>query len=344
MAGPWDNYQPQAAEAGPWAKYGAPPPIASNNDGQAPVTLNQHRGSFSGTIPPKPILQSVGELGAGVLKNVADVTAPVIGHRLLQRHGLLPSGDLYPGEGQLRDVPEKATLMMAGEMGEPDAIPEPGIARPTPRVAAPKSSPDAAPGMIGRAGEVAVRRVGRIPGVQAAKDIDYIVRGPKIAPEEAPAPKTPVVPPDFGTPQELRGTRINQELENSRGLAAGGHTIADPSAGLGRIATPGKAGSMVESIAEPDEPLPTLRDIPKKEWDAGQALGSEVEGTPRPPLTERIGERLAKNMEKLKAEDEAESEIAKPKIQPNDKPLTSILRKSVAKVKAEKAARIARPN
>jgi hypothetical protein len=264
-------------------------------------------------------------------KGIAGASAPVIAHRVLQRTGAVGSGDMYPGETSLHDLPSAAGQTFAGAMvgplsGEPLASsPESAeerapslrpIARPSAAERAP--APEAPKTMIGRAGDVALRRAGRIPGVQAVKDANYILRGPgeKIPPAPiakptpAPIPETNGVPWGSGGegPIELRGQRIPPE---------------DPALTSEARTLPGQIGKEVIRPPRPiAKPLPAQR------------------GLSLPPASDPILDRLRANAAKIAVEghgDEIPEEVEATPVTTNlDKDLTPALKASLAKVRAAK--------
>lgn len=81
---------------------------------------------------------------------------------------------------------------------------------------------------------------------------------------------------DFGTPQELRGTRISKEGQQAEALKTGGRPGEDRAAGLGKIPYKG------EPAAEPD---PDAKDIPQEEWDAGHEIDTKPDNSEKPAPT-----------------------------------------------------------
>jgi hypothetical protein len=248
------------------------------------------------------------------VKGIASASTPVIAHRLAQRAGVVKPGDLYQGETSLHDLPGAAEKTFANTMvgplaGEPLAgTPETAGERPAPiaRPSAVSPAPAESPGIIGRAGQVALRRAGRIPGVQAVKDANYILRGPGESPaapapiakpSAAPIPETEGIPWGSGGrgPLDLRGQRIPP--------------------------TPKEPISEPPAIAKPN--------------------GKAASGDP-------IAKRLAGYMDRIQAEghgDELPEPVeATPETTNLNTDLTPALKASLARVRAAKAARIARPN
>lgn len=253
---PWEKYAPP--QAGPWEKYGggdsaaspiAPPPIEK-------PAVAMHRSFLVGD-PNKDVdstavqMEPITDFGKGI----ASASAPVIGHRVLQQVAprIAPPGNLYEGETSLHDLPEAAGKTFAGAMvgplaGEPLAGEAQPITRSTevPARIAPPTPESGGPGMLGRVGEVALRRAGRIPGVQALKDANYIFRG------SAEAPAAPIAEPG---PLPIPETNGIQWGSGGKGpLDLRGQRIQTPPP----IA--GQAGSMAQSVVEP-APQPAVDPI-----------------------------------------------------------------------------------
>lgn len=107
----------------------------------------------------------------------------------------------------------------AGGAGEVAAArPVEGAIRPRPRISvAPATESAEASTMAGRAASVARRRIGNLPGVKAVKDADYIFRGDRTPPAEAPPASVPQTNGiEWGTggagPLDLRGKMIPPEM------------------------------------------------------------------------------------------------------------------------------------
>lgn len=236
---------------------------------------------------------AVDQVGSAV-QSAANISAPVIGHRVLQRLGAVgPGSRLYPEEGTLKDAARDATLLMAGGAegleAEPAAI-SARVARPT---AVSPAVEAGTPGILGRAREVAVRRAGRIPGVQATKDALYIVGGkgeaaaapPLIAkPSAAPIPETNGVPWGTGGPGpiELRGKSIPKPEGEVIGERLGNSTPTSPLDRLRNQELPPEQSDFiperpsVERIAPPSAVKPSAKISPKAvEQQLGEALGAE---------------------------------------------------------------------
>ncbi len=215
---------------------------------------------------PGPLESSIVGLEKGAIQQAADVSAPTILHRVAQRIGIAgPGSRLYPGEAPLHEIPGKAVTAMAGAMGGEDVAPAEMAARPAARIPTPEAE-TSNPGMLGRAGEVAWRRAGHIPGVQGAKDVYYVLRGPKEVPKpittsetKPPIPETNGIP--WGTrgpgPLDMRGQRIPAPEPGSAGSMAESVTastpIARPSAyppDRGPLTSQGPLPGSREDIAE----------------------------------------------------------------------------------------------
>jgi hypothetical protein len=173
----------------------------------------------------------LGEAVEPAAKSLYQISAPGVGVSLAKEK--YPGIATYIPEAMKRDaapleklpgqIAVNGLMMLAGageETPAPEARPaEPSIARPTPRT---ESIPTEKPStIISRAVDVAKRRASHIPGVQAVKDTDYILRGPKEAPatpaptiaKPAPVPETNGI--RWGTggdvPLEQRGKMIPPE-------------------------------------------------------------------------------------------------------------------------------------
>ena len=224
----------------------------------------------------REIVDQVGGIG----QQLANVSAPVILHRTAQRMGISPHSRIYEGEGTLKDAARDATMMIAPEGMEADSI-----AAASPRVASP-TAPAGESGILGRAGEVALRRASHIPGVQAVKDADYILRGseptaPILKPKPAPAPIPETNGIQWGTggqgPLDLRGQRIPAEPAPS-------------------ILTPIESTAPAEAAKPAPQPTPkaTLTNLEKQINDAlgGKPLqrGAPIANRPLTNLQEQIRE------------------------------------------------------
>lgn len=225
MGDEWQDYKPQASGDG-WQDYEssgvrsaaspiAPPVLAKPSVDMKPVYLMGGSSQNPDEVDRKPgvdpTMESLGKIGAGALEGMAHTAASPVAtvHRLLQRHGVAPQGDIYPGEHtseqiEKQDVPN-AVMMMAGGPEAEEATAGVSRARAIPEAAVSRTAE--APGMAMRVGKVIARK---IPGVGLASDLIDAVRGP-----EPPAPPTPKPfrIPEYGTPQELRGRVIPQQAD-----------------------------------------------------------------------------------------------------------------------------------
>jgi hypothetical protein len=152
----------------------------------------------------------VKDLATGAVKNASEVSAPAIAGELYKRFTGQPN--------TLKELPGKMVTQAGPLMfGEPEADAGETSARPTTPSEAP-SPVDAKPGVISRMMDVAKRRAGHIPGVQAVKDIDYVVRGGSDSTPAPPSPPTPSVPDNwgkgqYGTPVDQWGQKIPAPLK-----------------------------------------------------------------------------------------------------------------------------------
>lgn len=230
----------------------------------SPATQPMHQSALIGD-PDKPthppLTEELGDIGKGFVHSLADVSAPILAHRIGQRVApkMIPRGDIYSGEGQLKDVPEKATIMTVGGMeAGPEGEIAPRASVPAPTRIVPPIMEDAAPGVAMRVGKVLAHK---IPGVKLASDLADAVRGP----ETKPTPNAPAVPiPEtngiqWGTggdgPLDLRGQRIQ---------------------------SPDEAAPSLDRIRDM-QPQPTILDRLRN-----QPIPPEVNYTPNRPSIERI--------------------------------------------------------
>jgi hypothetical protein len=248
---PGDQWSQYAEKAGPppgsdpWAAF-----VEKDRSAASPIpppaiakpSINMHPSFLIGDPDKDATPQSISDVGRGIGKNLYQISAPGIAASVLHKHapGLVSripqvGPALEENATPIEHLPAQATENFAlagipegeaGEIGEAQPEAARSSVKVAPRVIAKPSTP-AAPaestrGVIGRAGEVALRRAGHIPGVQAVKDIGYIVRGPKaavVAPVATPAPIPESVPETNGIPWgsggegplDLRGRRIPEE-------------------------------------------------------------------------------------------------------------------------------------
>jgi hypothetical protein len=138
----------------------------------------------------------------GAAQTAANVSAPVIGHRILQQTGAIGQGSrLYPEEGTLKDSARDATILMAGgaeglDAGELDApAMDATPATETPRIATPKPATDFG---------AKAKAVGKLAAQDAISRIPIagrIVRRPSIM-DYVDAARTKATPPVFPTSPE----------------------------------------------------------------------------------------------------------------------------------------------
>jgi len=239
----------------------------------APSSEGMHPSFLLGNPDHDATPQPIGEVAKGMIRNVADVTAPVIAHRVGQRAGLLPKGDLYQHEGELKDVPGKATMMMLGGLEGPEAE------AAASRIASPAEA----------TGPSAISRVGSFAGRESRSRVPFLSRSiakPTIARAmPAPIPETNGIPWGSGGqgPIDLRGRIIPRgeetpsvfpgaplpehppaEVFRARGLSVGGRAPADDAAGLGRIPVYHESETPRSLLTEPergsDTPVETGRE------------------------------------------------------------------------------------
>lgn len=220
----------------------AAPPSTLKFDDQAP----EEKKKTAAAAPAKQeepffghIQTTLGNMATGLAKNAWDVSTPGIAASMLKRFrpGTLPA-QVERDTTPLKELPNEigetmAPILAGGILEEPAAAAngERPVARaarpnePKPRPVAPAAKAAEEPStMLGRVGKVAMRRISDIPGVQAVKDLDYVIRGkggpevpkaptPKPPATEAPIPTTEGIPwgqPGHG-PIDLRGKRIPVE-------------------------------------------------------------------------------------------------------------------------------------
>ena len=299
---PWEKYAqssppPATATQGPWSRYAKPAATADQEHSAAsPIpppsiakpTVAMHPSFLIGDPDADATPQSLGDVAKGMARNLYQVSAPGIASSIAHRDspgslsqvpviGAAMESNAAPLHRLPQQITETGALMMIPEVMESGVEDAPQtVAReaapPSPRVARPS---DSTPGVLGRAGEVALRRAGGIPGVQATKDALYILRGkgekPTIPePQSAPVPETNGIP--WGTggkgPIDLRGKMIPEE---ERGVSAS--------------ATPDATGENKPFAGGPDEPPPPKiakpHDATGKEFPAF-AGGMDEAQTPKP--------------------------------------------------------------
>ena len=200
-------------------------PINSTQPGmlsQAWDAIKSRAGSMAQHLSESPTAQSI-----------YDVSAPGIATEYYKKFTGQPNTvDQLP-----KKLATTALPMMVGEpeaaIGDEAAAVKPAASAAHPAAAAGEAAEGSGSGVLSRAMDVAKRRVNHIPGVQAVKDIDYIVRGgAEDAPEPPPAPAPPSVPDNWG--KGVYGTPVDQW----------GQRITQPAA-------PGQAGQIAESMQKP---------------------------------------------------------------------------------------------
>jgi len=160
------------------------------------------------------------DLAVGVARNIYDVSTPTLATELYKWY-----------KGQPNQLKEIAGKMV--ETGVPMML---GDEAPAPAGAQPKPTVEPAPGAVESSGiasrvmDVAKRRlISKIPGVQAAKDISYVLGGDA---ETSPKPPTPSVPDwygkgQYGTPVSQWGQRIPQPQTAPAPIPARTASLAD---------------------------------------------------------------------------------------------------------------------
>lgn len=261
MPGPWEKYQGAASAApqGPWTKYAAPQTdFAANPPPAAGPHVDMQAHDLIGPIGKDhypSASEEVGDLAAGTAKNAAQVSTPGIIASLMNKFAPSAAAKLpdvvtknaTPMEELPGQVMQTGLTMLAGGLDSPEPTPVPrgSIAEAMPKAAGESG------GMGSRIAEIAKRRAGHIPGVQAVKDIDYVVRGAKpAAASEAPAPS--LSSDAAGVPSGWQ--QPSPELAKASGLMEGGKPPADPAAGLGQIPV---RGAIAEKMAAPTNAEPS---------------------------------------------------------------------------------------
>lgn len=241
----------------------------------------------------KGAVNHLGDTWDAVGKPIADVSAPVIAGQLYKKFTGQPN--------EVKELPGKMVTAFALS-GEPEGDIEAGA---RPKVDA---TPEAAsePGMLSRTWEVAKRRAGHIPGVQAVKDINYVVRG-EGGPPTPPGPPAPSVPDfygkgQYGTPVDQWGSRIPQaenpgaplpemppmEVRQAAALYRGAQQVHDPAAGLGQIPV---RGSIAKSMNQ-SQPAPVQRGSLRQMIDdigtgIEKGTGASPPPNPKAPIYQR---------------------------------------------------------
>jgi hypothetical protein len=299
--------------------------------------VNMHPSFLIGDPNKDSTPQPISEVGKGIARNLYQVSAPGIAASILHQDkpGLVSripkvGPSLERNATPARRLPgqliENFALMSApegGAEGGASRVAEaerPSAASPT-RIASPSAEPST---VLGRVGEVAVRRAGHIPGVQAVKDIAYIARGEKPAPVPAVAKPAPIPETNgiqWGTrgegPLDLRGKMIPQEPPEltteartlpgqiGREVIHPKITPAEPIPPRSGLALPpgpqSEAGSMVRSMESParmSTPSETARafrsrsvgerGIPFNQQSPAQASLSETEARSIMPGREQV--------------------------------------------------------
>lgn len=263
--------------------------------------------------------ETAGDLAGGILKNTAQVSTPGIIASLMKKFSPGAAAHLpdvvtknaTPAEELPSQVMQTGLMTLAGGLENPEA----GW-QPTRGAVASAMAPaeESAGGMGSRVVEVAKRRAGHLPGVQAVKDVDYVVRGSKAKPA-APAglsSNAEGVPSGWPSP--------SPELVQAQGLMEGGKTVADPAAGLGSIPVRGSIAEKMtaptnaepspiaetpaaqQSAATPPAPKPSPRPIARgtlnkmMDSELGKALGAK-QLDPKVPLRGQMAARMPQESE-----------------------------------------------
>ena len=186
-SGDWfDQNAPKAAPQGFWDKVQATLPGTADTGLKGAVNHIQDTLSF--------------------LKGTYDVSAPGIAQQIYKKLSGQPN--------ELKSLPGKmVTAFALGGEGEPGIEGEALL--PRPEAVAPDAAAAQSSGALSRALEIIKRRAGNIPGVQAAKDLDYVLRGPDAEPVTPTKPAAPSVPDNwgkgkYGTPVDQWGKKIPQ--------------------------------------------------------------------------------------------------------------------------------------
>jgi hypothetical protein len=286
---------------------------------------------------PGRLESSIVDLEKGAIGQAADVSAPTIAHRILQRTGAIGTGSrLYPGEASLKQIPGEAVTSMAGAMGglegeggaiepQPETIPRPSATTVPPRVARPAPSTPEAPGLIKRVAKVQLEHT---PGYPYARDMVNAVRGPKApaaASEAAPEPIPEGIPETNGIrwgtrgegPLDLRGQRIPEEppeLTTETRTFPGQHS---PEVTRPKIAAPEPIAAR-KGLALPSHGDAILRDMqPYVDRIVREGHGPEIpEEEEDAPGSLNVDEDLAPALKASLRKVQAAKKIARPKATP----------------------------
>ena len=222
-AAQWQDYTPP--ESGGWQDYEPEPerkassPIAAPKmTVGAPSAQPMAEHYLLGGEEKRAIPEELGELGGGMLESAGHMAtaAPVAIHRALQRRGIVPQGNLYPGEHtteqlEKEDVPNAVLTTVGGMEGEAAPV-EARAPRAIPETPSPKPSG-------GRSPVLAVARhlpyIGKY--VRAGEMLGDLFGGkgsptPTVA-KPIPIPETEGIPWGSGGqgPLDLRGKSIPAE-------------------------------------------------------------------------------------------------------------------------------------
>jgi len=265
---------------------------AAKSQPQLPPDLAQ----FAAKTPVAPkepmfghIQTTLGNMAEGVSKNLWDVSAPGIGASLLKRFrpGILPQ-QVEQDTTPLKELPNEigatgAPMMAGGILEEPtpaNAVERPRVATGT-TAAAPEDS-----SMMSRIGDVAKRRlIHKIPGIQAAKDLDYVLRGTPEAAPAPPKPPTPTVPDFYG--KGKYGTPVAQW----------GQPIAAPTPPIPpELTTPARTlpGQISPEVIRP--PQQTAASIPARSGLALPPGPEDVPATTTPRLLDQVNAWRARSV------------------------------------------------
>lgn len=176
--------------------------------------VNMREQYLVGGDDVQPLSKTIGDMGKGMIRNAGQVSTPGMAISMMKSHApnvelpsVLKRNTLSEKELPSAIMENALPMMMGADELPKNSIPKP----PTPEI------PPSTEGGIGsRLAEVAKRRIGNLPGIKAAKDANYVLRGDS---PSAPTPKPEIAKPipetngvQWGTggvgPIEQRGKMI----------------------------------------------------------------------------------------------------------------------------------------
>ena len=307
-AAQWQDYTPP--ESGGWQDYEPEPerkassPIAAPKmTVGAPSAQPMAEHYLLGGEEKRAIPEELGELGGGMLESAGHMAtaAPVAIHRALQRRGIVPQGNLYPGEHtteqlEKEDVPNAVLTTVGGMEGEAAPV-EARAPRAIPETPSPKPSG-------GRSPVLAVARhlpyIGKY--VRAGEMLGDLFGGkgsptPTVA-KPIPIPETEGIPWGSGGqgPLDLRGKSIPAESPRVPAPRPAPAWRTAPTEGtevpsvINRqpYAQPGRAIPEAPPTAKPPRPAPAWKTSPTEGTPVESVINRQpVAQAPKPrPIPE----------------------------------------------------------